>query len=377
MVKSLLELCTAVCLQNIKDITDMGAIPYSVARPILMKVNSAAQLRQIEVNSPQLELETPECWKRLISREFPILAAKYNYMPKNPRSWYKIHAKYQRLDLEAKEAAREKLKNAFNRIESDKSTSVSKVVTYDSRKLPQLPRDVKPQRGMRGKGRGEPDQSSLRWTGGSKTKVNTAKSVLKRAMREAKEISAKTRLDTKAGTRQVRTGQVMRAPVGMVQEKITQARPATGIRPPMRRPEKDARTQELDDREARLRKAKEMTTGGSYVSDDDLDEFDIEGEDGPIGLEVDDLESYFDDREARPSTSVPRGSSSARKMGGSAQAYSSSTRKEPMVSSSSRAQGPTSPPPKAMAGSSSGQGAMLPRKRKAADIFMKAKKPRP
>ncbi|KAI1756564.1 hypothetical protein F4782DRAFT_483090 [Xylaria castorea] len=406
MVKSLVELCTAVCLRNIKDITDMGSIPYSIARPIITKIDNAVQLRRIEVNSPHLEIETTECWKRLIARDFPILAANHNYVPRNPRLWHKIYAKYHREDAQAKENAREKLKNAFNKIEQAKDDNVSKVINYDSRKLPRLPRDVKPQVGMRAKGgRSGPDNSELRFTGGSRTKTNTPKSVLKRAIREAKEISARNRLNTLTGPAQVKPGQIVRAPVGMVQEKINKARPLTGIRPPAHRPESNAREQEIEDREARLRKAKETSPrkGRSYVSDEDLDDFDIEGEDGPIGLEVDDLETFFDKREtspkARSSGSGPssgaRGSVFARNMGSSSVApsttrvpdraqgspKSTSQRKEP-ATSSSRSLGPTSLPPKPVPSTSSaspGPGALLPRKRKAVDIFMKPKPkvPRP
>ncbi|KAI0486376.1 hypothetical protein F4859DRAFT_470138 [Xylaria cf. heliscus] len=400
MVKSLLELCTAVCLRNIRDITDLGTISYTVARPIIMKIDNAVQLRRIEINSPQLELETIECWKRLIARDFPILSANHNYVPRNPRSWHKIYAKYHRLDTDAKEAAREKLKNAFNKIEQEKDRNSSKPVDYDSRKLPRLPRDVKPQVGIRARGgRSGPDQSELRFTGGSRTKTNTPKNVLKRAMREAKEISARNRLNTSSGPRQMRPGQIARAPVGMVQEKINQARPLTGIRPPSHRLGLSAGGQEIEDREVRLRKAKVTNSqkGGSYIADDDLDDFDINGDDGPIGLEVDDLESFFDEREtspkARPSgsglSSGARGSVFARKMGNLSTApstsrvptqaqgnpRSTSPQKEPAMSNS-RSLGPASPPPKPAPSSS---GALLPRKRKAVDIFMKPKPkvPRP
>ncbi|KAI0442507.1 hypothetical protein F4803DRAFT_519275 [Xylaria telfairii] len=392
MVKSLVELCTAVCLRNIKDITDMGSLPYSLVRPIIMKIDNASQLRTIEVNSPELELETSECWKRLIARHFPILAATHNYVPKNPRSWHKIYAKYQRLDANAKEEARAKLVNAFNKIEKDKDQHHSKVVNYDSRRLPHLPRDVKAQVGMRPRGWGRAaDQSELRFTGGSRTKTNTPKSVLKRAMREAKEISARNRLNTLSGA-QVRQGQIVRAPTGMIQEKIYSARPRTGIRPPVHPREPNRRTQEIEDREARLRKAKVTTQQkeGSYIADTDLDDSDIDGEDGPIGLDVDDLETFFEKGETSPkarpsgSSSGARGSAFARKMGNSSVApstsrvtsqpqgnpRSTSPRKEPVVSSS-RSLGPTSPPPKPEP--SPGQGSLLPRKRKAVDIFMRPK----
>ncbi|KAI0817752.1 RNA polymerase II transcription factor SIII subunit A-domain-containing protein [Xylaria sp. FL0064] len=399
MVKSLVELCTAVCIRNIKDITDIGTIPYAIARPILLKVDSAVQLRQIEVNSPQLAADTAEFWKRLIARDFPVLSRREAFVPKNPKSWHKIYAKYQQMDTEAKRAAKERLQSAYKGIQEEKDRSVSKVVTYDSRKLPRLPRDVRPQVGVRAKSsRAGPDQSELRFTGGSRTKTNTPKSLLKRAMREAKEISTRNRLNTSAGAGYVRPGQIAKAPVGMVQEKVNKARPLTGIRPPSHRRSSSGQP-EREDREARLRKAKEMTSqkGGSYISDEDLDDLDLEGDDGPIGLEVDDLEALTDRHEssytAGPSRSGPssaRGSVFARKMSSSSTAPSTSrirteaptkpksaqAQNEPTANSSRSLGLSSSPPPKPPASSSSAlpdSGAVLPRKRKAADVFMKPK----
>ncbi|KAI1429911.1 RNA polymerase II transcription factor SIII subunit A-domain-containing protein [Xylaria sp. FL1777] len=403
MVKSLVELCTIVCLRNTKEITDIGDIPYRIARPILLKIDSAAQLRQIEINSPQLEVDTPELWKRLIARDFPVISRREAFLPKNPRLWHKIYAKYQSLDTKAKQDAKEHLKNAYKGLQEEKDRTVSQVVTYDSRKLPGLPRDVKPQVGIRPKNkRASPDQSELRFTGGSRTKTNTPKSLLKRAMREAKEISTRNRLNTSASAGQVRPGQIVRAPVAMVQEKVNKARPLTGIRPPSHRLQPVARQRELDDREARLQRAKEMNSqkGGCYISDEDLDDLDIQGEDGPIGLEIDDLENLADQHEtryearlSRPSPSSARGSVFARKMGSSSTSPSTSrirtearTEQKPLhvmhkepTTTTSRSRGPTSPPPPRTTPNSSsfspgaGSGPMLPRKRKAADIFMKPK----
>lgn len=378
----------------------MGYIPYSLVRPILIKVDSPGQLRQIEMNSPHLEAETPECWKRLIARDFPVLSERHRFIPSNPKSWHKIYAKYQRLDRDAKRLAEEKLKNAFKEIKKEKDESVSQVINYDSRKLPRLPRDVKPQVGIRPKGkRSGPDLSELRFTGGSRTKTNTPKGLLKRAMREAKEISTRNRLNIPTGALQVKPGQITKAPVGMVQEKVYNARPLAGIRPPSHRHESSAQKREMEDRELRLQKAKDMNSqqGGSYISDDDLDDLEIEGDDGPIGLEVDDLEALSDtqesDNRARPSDPGPsaaRGSVFSRKMGGSSAAPSASKvhtkaqanqkptslHKEPATSGVSSL-GATSPPTKPMLPGTSpahpGPGPMLTRKRKPVDIFMKPK----
>ncbi|RWA13264.1 hypothetical protein EKO27_g1879 [Xylaria grammica] len=270
------------------------------------------------------------------------------------------------MDAEAKQAAAERLKNAYKGIREEKDHNGSKVVNYDSRKLPRLPRDVRPQRGTRAKGsRSGPDQSELRFTGGSRTKTNTPKGLLKRAMREAKEISSRNRLNTLSSAVQSRPGQIVRAPVGMVQEKVKSARPLTGIRPPTYRLKTDAHQREIEDREAQLRKAKETNSqkGGSYITDEDLDDLDIDGEYGHVGLDVNDLEALADRRESthktRPSalgSSSARGSSFARRMGGSSVGPSTprvETETYTKLQSVQLHKEPTSPPPKPLHGSSS------------------------
>ncbi|KAI1109020.1 hypothetical protein F5Y14DRAFT_433903 [Nemania sp. NC0429] len=399
MVKSLIELCTAVCIRHIKEIKDVGDLPYGKVRSILLKVDNPGQLRQIEINSPHLDAETSECWKRLIARDFPVLSARNGFIPSNPKSWHKIYAKYQHLDREAKRVAEEKLKNAFKEIKKEKDESVSQVINYDSRKLPRLPRDVKPQVGTRPKGwRHGHDQSELRFTGGSRTKTNTPKGLLKRAFREAKEISARNRLNMPISAVHVRPGQITRAPEGMVQEKVISARPLAGIRPPTRLPESTAHKNKMEDREARLQKAKAMNSqkGGSYISDDDLDDLDIESDGGPVGLEIDDLEALSDPQESsrakpsKPGPSAARGSVFSRKMGSSSAAPSTSTKVRTETQTSRRppapqkklattsASSPEPTSPKSALPSASppppGSAPALSRKRKApVDIFMKPK----
>ncbi|KAI1264133.1 RNA polymerase II transcription factor SIII subunit A-domain-containing protein [Xylariaceae sp. FL1019] len=311
MVKSLVELCTAVCIRNIKEITDVGETPYSVVRPILMKLDSAKQLRDLECRSPHLEEEDAECWQRLINKHFAALHRDHRYSPKNPRLWHKVYAKYEKMDAEQKEAAAEKLRASFQKINDKKQMNTSKVVNYDSRKLPRLPRDVKTEAG-RSKTTGTkigPDESSLRWTSGSKTKVNTPKGVLKKVMRETKDIAARNRLNnfTPTGQSTVPQNQILRAPEAMVQENINRARPLGGIRPPAPKPLSTLKSRELDDREARLRKAKQASNKSreNFIDDDELEEFDIKNEDADsdadehVGLDADDLEAVFGEAEER------------------------------------------------------------------------------
>ncbi|KAI1438005.1 hypothetical protein GGR50DRAFT_642602 [Xylaria sp. CBS 124048] len=388
MVKSLVELCTTVCVRNSKDITDVGAMPYRLVRPILQKIDSAAQLRQLEVNSPHLQDNTAEHWKRLIRRDFPVLCERNKFVPSNPTSWHKIYAKYQRIDADQKRKAQEKLVNAFKEIKKEKDDNVSQVVNYDSKKLPRLPRDVKPQVGIRPKGRGVgADQSELRFTGGSRTKVNTPKSLLTRARREAKEISYRNRLNAQAGAIKVRPRQITRAPAGMVHDKINSVRTSTGIPPPATH---DARKTS-------------MTKQVASIDDADLEDLEIAG-DGSRSFDHGNHDALFDQPERHHSrnASPPSLSASsraakrgtiARKTNSSPGAPSTSTsrlhveaqstpkllRQQRAPDSNSAAQKPAQtspPPPKPLASTSSASASpgLLPlRKRKAVEVFMKPK----
>jgi len=384
----------------------VGSAPYKIIKPILAKVDNAYQLRRIEINSPHLEEDTIELWKRLIARDFPVHSERLKLEPSNPRSWYKIYARYKRIDTEERRLAEEKLSNAFKSIKQEKVDNSSQVVNYDSRKLPRLPRDVRPQVGTRPRGsRNGPDLSELRFSSGSRTKTNTPKSLLTRAKREAREISAKLRLNTISTAGQVRQGRVLRAPQGMVQEKVNESRPLVAIRAPTSRPRMGVHSNDVVDREARLRKAKEpvLRTGGSYIADEDLDDFDLDEDSSPGDLNVADLEALHDKPQPTPtqkaappvaSSSAPRRSAFARKMGSFSTAPITSRiqvetittqpapkgrqlEKKLAESSASPSTEPTSQPPKPAPSSSSASpapGAPTLRKRKPVDIFMRPKK---
>ncbi|CAJ2500907.1 Uu.00g037600.m01.CDS01 [Anthostomella pinea] len=401
----------------VKDIADIGSTPYSVVRPLLLKIDSAAHLRQLEIASPHLEGDDAECWKRLIDRNFPTLSRKMNYKPSNPTSWYKIYAKYQRMEADMKREAEEKLKSAFKTINKEKAENVSTLVDYDRRKLPRTPQDLKGQAGARSKAngrRGGPnDTSGLRFTGGSRTKLTTGKSIIQKARREAKEITARNRLNTPGGELASRSSQMMKAPPGRVQEMINKSRPAGGVRPPAPRPHHETMSRELQEREARLRKMKKANDKddkANVIDDDELEgEADLGGDDeldgGAVGggLSVDDLEGLFDDdgeEEEKPKSSPPARNSSmktgilSRKLPSSLAAPPAARRVVPaspakpaaQPSSSARPVAPSMSPPQPLGPSSPPAGSPpsssaeanprppMPRKRKPVDIFMR---PRP
>ncbi|KAI0008816.1 RNA polymerase II transcription factor SIII subunit A-domain-containing protein [Xylariaceae sp. FL0662B] len=412
MVKSLIELCTAVCIKNIKDITDVGGMPFAVLRPILLKVDSAAQLRTIEASSPHLEGDTAECWKRLIKRDYPVLSERLKFEPRNPASWHKIYDKYQRLEAEQKKEAEEKLKNAFSSINKKKEASVSQVIDYDRRILPRAPREG---RGLVRKGtsgKREEGIGGLRFTGGSRTKTNTAQSIMKKARREAMEIGRRNRLATPSGMLPVRQGQIAHAPLGMVEEHRIKSQPLTKIHAPHQR--KTERDSELEERETRLRKIKNAVAskGATLVDDDELaDEggvaSDSDLEQGLAGSNEDGLAGLFDDEPpTTPAKTTPAAhthtagrTTTSKSMSGLAMMKRGLThnKKTTVVTTTSPTKQPASRPPPttptqavssslksssppkqsssapAASASSSEPNPLVSRKRKPVDIFMKPK----
>jgi elongin-A len=260
------------------DITDVGGTPYSLLRPILMRLDSPKHLRLLEEASPHLREDDAECWVRFINRDFSALAREHRFEPRDPTKWHRIYNKYEKLDAEQKRAGMEKLKLAMAGIKQEKESHTSTVVNFDRRKLPRPPTDVKTHGRKEAVGRRgvTNDHGELRFTGGSRTKVNNAQSIMRKARREAKEISARNRLNTPSGALLVRDNQIKRAPQGMVNAKIIKNLPDRKVHPPttMRRTVEDSEIQRrLKEREDRLRKLKKTGTV-NIVSDSDLDEDD-------------------------------------------------------------------------------------------------------
>ncbi|CRG90480.1 Phenol 2-monooxygenase [Talaromyces islandicus] len=116
---------------------DVGSMPYSVIRPILLKVESPAQLREIEKNSPHIMEDDRELWISFIKRDVPRWE-QYE-LPKEPPSWYDIYTDLvEQVQREVEEDAL-RLKKAVDKIDSQKSS----IFVKDSNFLPQRRRGWK------------------------------------------------------------------------------------------------------------------------------------------------------------------------------------------------------------------------------------------
>ncbi|RDL29941.1 uncharacterized protein BP5553_10568 [Venustampulla echinocandica] len=229
---SLVHSSTKACIKNIRSLTDVGDLEYWKIRSILQRVQSAEQLHQLEINSPQLKGEDAELWRAFIARDIPKWRDK-NYTPKNPLKWYEVYCKYkkeQRIELARDQ---EKLEKAMMEVRREKETHVTKVV--DLRMVPKVPKDPRMMANNggvplgRSKGFAKPAATSLTWGGGSKTKVSNPQNVLTKARREAKELSQRSKLSTPTHQLMGSRNQVRKAPAGMVNEYRKAAEPPVRI----------------------------------------------------------------------------------------------------------------------------------------------------
>ncbi|KAJ6445791.1 putative RNA polymerase II transcription factor SIII (Elongin) subunit A,putative [Purpureocillium lavendulum] len=220
-VKSLMELAMMSCIKNIKSLESVGDyLLYDTVSSILTRVENAHQLRQIEINSPQIQGETAEIWIKIIERDFPLEHKATAYKPPSPDKWYKVWEKYKHEHDVALAESERKLKNALAGLQEDKERNVSKIV---ERKY--LPRagHVGPKRHWSQRDAGS---STLSFGGGSRTKTNTGASVMKKVRREAREIAnIKTQL-SKPIRAPIRAPTMKKAPAAMVNAHRRAALPA-------------------------------------------------------------------------------------------------------------------------------------------------------
>jgi elongin-A len=353
--------------------------------------------------------EDTDLWRAFIARDIPNWASK-NWIPKNPLKWYEVYCKYKKWQRKEIERDEEILRNTMLGIKKEQATKVSRVV--DLRTLPKVPRDPRMLANNGGvplgkrAGPAKLPPNSLTFNGGSKTKMKDGKSVLTRARREAREISARSKLATPTSQLVGNKRQIVKAPAGMVNEYRKAADP--GLRILSRKKSTVGQFNggvsgpSLEEREKRLRAA--MGGGSSrgnasgsapgtetFVGTSDEDSLDEEDEEG------DDL---FDDEPKRPSQAArPAQSYAARPSSRPLPGPSTSRpppedmgrpRPDPFSSpptlgaydtskpSSSRPQLASSPPPRSNTSSPApGMKPMMPRKRPPVDVFNRgAKKPR-
>lgn len=261
--KSLMELATMACVKNIKALDSVGDyLPYENVRYILLRVDNAHQLRQIELNSPHIQGETGEIWLKIIEREFPLEYKANLYKPQDPKKWHRVWEKYKRDHDKNLEESENKLKIALAGLRQDKEQNTSKII---DRKLPPRISKLATRRG--GGPRGEfSSASGMLFGGGSRTKTANGASVMRKVRREVKEIAnihGSLSKSIRAPSKQM---PVRQAPSAMVNDYQRASQPV--YRPTVKVPEKLSAVEEHEQRAAFLSESEEE------YDDDDADDDD-------------------------------------------------------------------------------------------------------
>ncbi|KAE8138314.1 putative RNA polymerase II transcription factor SIII subunit A [Aspergillus pseudotamarii] len=116
---SLLQLCTATAVKNVKYLNDIGNVPYILARPFLLKIESPEKLRTLELQSPHIIDEDKELWLEFIKRDIPRWD-EYDIQEQSD-CWYDVYCDLrERVQREVDEDA-EKLKLALDGISSERA----------------------------------------------------------------------------------------------------------------------------------------------------------------------------------------------------------------------------------------------------------------
>jgi elongin-A len=112
-VDSLVNMSLRACCKIHKRIRDIGGLPYSVARPFLLKIDNPEQLYALEVKCDQIIGHDAEIWLALIKRDIPNWETK-KHEPNDPKNWWKVYRKLKQESLREMDAGADKLKAALN-----------------------------------------------------------------------------------------------------------------------------------------------------------------------------------------------------------------------------------------------------------------------
>ncbi|KAJ5815212.1 hypothetical protein N7474_006989 [Penicillium riverlandense] len=130
-VPTLRQLATASAIRNVRLLRDLGDLPYSLVRPILLKVDNPEQLHCIEQQSPQVANDTEELWLEFIKRDIPQWET-YD-LPQHSDHWYELYCDLREQAQRAVDEDAEKMKLALDGLNSQKARLTPKIVSERSR----------------------------------------------------------------------------------------------------------------------------------------------------------------------------------------------------------------------------------------------------
>ncbi|KAI9036407.1 RNA polymerase II transcription factor SIII subunit A [Aspergillus affinis] len=132
---SLRQLCTATAIRNVKYLSDIGNIPYNLARPFLVKIESPERLRLIESQSPHIIDDDGELWYEFIKRDIPKWD-QYELPESLSECSYDLYCDLREQVQRAVDEDARNLKMALDGISSERAKHSAKLVERRHREKP-------------------------------------------------------------------------------------------------------------------------------------------------------------------------------------------------------------------------------------------------
>ncbi|KAJ5788173.1 RNA polymerase II transcription factor SIII subunit A [Penicillium paradoxum] len=123
---SLFHLALATAIRFVKDMDDLGAMPYMLARPILQNVHNPEKLHALEVASPHFTKEDGELWLEFIKRDIPDWESYQ--LPEKTDNWYGVYCDLCDQVQRALDADAEKMKIAIEGISAKRALLTPKII---------------------------------------------------------------------------------------------------------------------------------------------------------------------------------------------------------------------------------------------------------
>ncbi|KAL5051595.1 RNA polymerase II transcription factor SIII subunit A-domain-containing protein, partial [Aspergillus fruticulosus] len=239
---TLRQLCTAAAIRNVKYLNDIGNIPYALARPFLLKIESPEKLRSLELQSPHLMNDDAELWLEFIKRDIPNWD-EYQ-LPEQPDCWYGLYCELREEVQRGVDEDAEKLKMALDGLSSERAKHSTKFVA--DRRTIGVPRS----------------RTTARHRFSTFGSFTPKKNNIFSATRRNNALTVPTKQLNNRAT------QVRQAPRSLIEEHRRPAEPAVARRPPLRAPGRSSlqyasstrshsspagHSSSLQEREARLR----------------------------------------------------------------------------------------------------------------------------
>jgi hypothetical protein len=134
-------MCLTVASKNISSVTGLYGMPDPLKEVLLRAVAKADQLRTIEEDDDSYDYASH--WQRLIAADFPVLAQRNKWAPKNPKHWSRVYDRYKKTDDDETAAATQRLAATMQGATQAREAQKLQVKANLAKRLPPPPQPKK------------------------------------------------------------------------------------------------------------------------------------------------------------------------------------------------------------------------------------------